>query len=209
MNNSTKKTFKIHFIPILIIGFLTAIDQFTKFVIVSSFELYQSKPVIKDIFSFTYIQNTGTAWGVLKGRRVMFIILAILILIMCFYVFNNIAKKKRFLPMYIATMLLAAGGIGNMIDRIKLGYVIDFLSFDLINFPVFNVADMYVVCGMVLVVVLVLFIYSDEELDLILGLDSNNKKKNSKKYKNNVESVAKEDSDADSICDIDTKNNKN
>lgn len=169
--------FKIHLLPVIIIGLLTALDQFTKFIVTSSFELYESKPVIKGVFSFTYIQNTGTAWGILKGRRVMFVVLAILILILCFYVYNNIAGNKRYTPVRIAIMFLASGGIGNMIDRINLGYVIDFLSFDLINFPVFNVADMYVVCSMILLLVLILFIYKDEDIDFILGMDKKKKEK--------------------------------
>lgn len=182
MSNKSSENFKlkIHFFPVLIIGLLTALDQFTKFIVTSSFELYESKPVIKDVFSFTYIQNTGTAWGILEGRTVMFLILATLILIMCFYVYNNIEGNKRYTPVRIAIMFLAAGGIGNMIDRIKLGYVIDFLSFDLIDFPVFNVADMYVVCSMILLLILILFIYKDEDIDFILGTKKEKKEKKEK-----------------------------
>lgn len=69
----------------------------------------------------------------------------------------------------VCLIFIISGGIGNMIDRVKLGYVIDFLSFDLIDFPVFNVADIYVTVFTILLFVLILFKYSDEEFDIMLG----------------------------------------
>jgi len=156
---------KIYFIPIIAISLLIALDQLTKFIISSKFELYESKPIIKGVFSITYVQNKGIAWGMLEGKRVLFLISTITILILLFALYINIANKSKFILMRIGLVVLIAGAIGNMIDRIKLGYVIDFLDFTLIDFPVFNLADIYVVLSMIYIIILLFFKYSNEEFD--------------------------------------------
>ncbi len=170
MNTSTKPKIKIHIIPILIIGLLTAFDQLTKFIITSSFELYESKPVIKNFLSFTYIQNRGMAWGMLQGKRIIFVILTIIILLLCFAIYANIAEKTKYRILRANMIILIAGALGNMLDRIKLGYVIDFFEVKFIEFPVFNVADIYVVVSMIMIFILIMFKYSNEEFDEILGI---------------------------------------
>ncbi len=174
MNNNKKKhnnfKAKIFMMPIILIALLTALDQFTKFVITSSMELYESKPVIKDVFAITYIQNRGVAWGMFQGGIPVFVVMTVVVLLVCFYLLHKIENKRKFLPVRYTVILLVAGAIGNMIDRIKLGYVVDFLSFELINFPVFNVADIYVVVSMIIMFILLLFVYSNEDLDEMLGI---------------------------------------
>lgn len=170
MNTSTKPKIKIHIKPILIIGLLTAFDQLTKFIITSSFELYESKPAIKNFLSFTYIQNRGMAWGMLQGKRVIFVALTIVILLLCFAIYSNIADKSKYRILRANMIILIAGALGNMLDRIKLGYVIDFFEVKFIEFPVFNVADIYVVVSMIMIFILIMFKYSNEEFDEILGI---------------------------------------
>lgn len=166
MNKSdSKKTIRIFIIPILIVAILTAIDQLTKAIVAGSFTLYESRDIIKNVFSFTYVQNKGTAWGMLSGKKILFLIITTIVLILCFYVYYNIADNNKFRLMRVCILILIAGAIGNMIDRIKLGYVIDFFSFDLIDFPVFNFADIYIVCSMILIFILVLFKYKDEDIE--------------------------------------------
>lgn len=160
---------KIYFIPIIIIGILVALDQLTKSIITGNFALYESKPVINNVFSFTYIQNTGIAWGMFKGKINILLIITALIIILCSYMYYNISDEKGYIAAKICLIFIISGGIGNMIDRIKLGYVIDFLSFDLINFPVFNVADIYVTVFTILLFILILFKYSDEDFEKMLG----------------------------------------
>lgn len=161
------KKFKLYLFPIFIIGLLTAIDQFTKFLITKNFKLYDSKPVIKDVFSITYIRNKGVAWGLFQGKRAVFLIITLIVLIFCFYIYAKLPEGKRYLPLRICIITLVSGALGNMIDRIKLGYVIDFFDFELINFPVFNVADIYVTLTMIALVILIFFVYTDEELEVI------------------------------------------
>lgn len=168
MNES--KRVKIYILPILFIGLLTGIDQLTKFMIVSKYELFESTDLIKGVFSITYIRNSGVAWGMLQGRRVAFLIITFIALMFAFKVYYNVSNEKKYIYIRICLVLLVSGAIGNMIDRVRLGYVVDFLDFNLINFPVFNVADMFVVVGIILLFLLIVFKYSNEEFDEILRI---------------------------------------
>lgn len=175
---NTNKPIKIYILPILLIGILVAMDQLTKQMICGSFALYETKPLIKNVFHLTYIQNTGIAWGMFQDGRTVFLILTIIVLLVCACFYAKIPTSKRFLPMRGCLIFLVAGAIGNMIDRINLHYVVDFFDFRLINFPVFNVADIYVTCSMILLILLCLFYYNEDEIDEILSFSSS-KQKNS------------------------------
>ncbi len=164
-----EKKLKIMILPIIIIALLTSIDQFTKFIIKSKFSLYESKEVIKNIFAITYIQNKGAAWGVMQGRRIFFLILTFFVLIGCFYILYNIVDNRKYIMSTICITALISGALGNMIDRFKYGYVVDFFDFKLIDFPVFNVADIYVTLSMFAILFLMIFIYKEEDFDEILG----------------------------------------
>ena len=141
---NTKNKIKIYIIPILCIGLLVAFDQITKFIVRTSFALYESHPLIKNVFHLTYIQNTGIAWGMFKNGRIIFLILTVLVLLVCAGIYAKIPENRRFTPIRVCLVFLVSGAIGNMIDRISLHYVVDFFDFRLINFPIFNVADIYV-----------------------------------------------------------------
>lgn len=170
MKQNSKFKIKIFILPIIIIGLLTALDQLTKFIITSKFSLYETKPVIKDVFAITYIQNTGVAWGMFKGKRIIFLILTFIALLFAFRIYYNVYNKKKYIPIRICLILLISGALGNMLDRIRLGYVVDFFSFELINFPVFNVADIMDVISIFLLFILLMFKYSNEEFDEIMKL---------------------------------------
>lgn len=170
MKRSSTFKIKIFILPIIIIGLLTAFDQLTKFIITSRFSLYETKPVIPDIFSITYIRNTGVAWGLFKGKRILFLILTFIALLFAFRIYYNVYNKRKYIPIRICLILLISGALGNMLDRIRLGYVVDFFSFELIDFPVFNVADIMVVVSFFLLFFLLIFKYSNEEFDEIMRL---------------------------------------
>lgn len=165
MNN---KKFKIYIIPIIAIALLTAFDQLTKFMVVSKFELYESIPVIQNVFNFTYIQNKGVAWGMFQGKRVIFLIITFFVLVNLFFIYNNISDNPKYKFLRVLLVVLTSGAIGNMIDRIKQGYVVDFLDFELINFPVFNVADIYVTVSMAFLLFLVIFKFKNDDFEEII-----------------------------------------
>ena len=160
----TTKT-KLYIIPVFAIALLTAIDQLSKFIISSGYEIGQSKTVIDGVFNITYVQNEGMAWGAFKGGRIIFIIVTVLVLIFAFYVYTRIAEEKGFLFFRILLIFFISGSVGNLIDRASKGYVVDFFHFCLINFPVFNVADVYLTVSLILMAVTVIFFFDDEKFD--------------------------------------------
>ncbi len=125
---------------------------------------------------FSYLENTGSAWGMMEGARIFFLVLTVVVLAFIFYVIYKMPDAKKYIPLKVMLILLGAGAIGNFIDRLFLGYVRDFIYFKLINFPVFNVADCYVTISMVLFAILILFVYKENDYTFIKG----NKKDDSK-----------------------------
>lgn len=124
--------------------------------------------LIPGILKLHYLQNTGAAFSILEGQQSFFLLLTPL-LILCIVVFAlTTPPSKKFLPLHITYFFLISGAIGNFIDRVVQGYVTDFIYFYLIDFPVFNVADIYVTISMIALILLVLFAYRDEELEEIL-----------------------------------------
>lgn len=142
-------------LTILIIFF----DQFSKNAAIKYLKNQRPIIIIENLFQLNYVENRGAAFGILQGKRVLFLIITILvILIVTFYLikyYNQINFITR-----ISLAMLIGGAIGNLIDRIRLGYVVDFISINLINkydFPVFNIADICLVVSTILIAYLVLF----------------------------------------------------
>lgn len=138
---------------IFLIITLIIIDQFTKYLAFKHLSTINTYPIIKDIFHLTYVENRGAAFGILQNKRFFFIIITTIVLAGIIYIMyrNN---NLKFLTK-ISLALVVAGAIGNLIDRIRLHYVIDFFDFRI--WPVFNVADVNVVIGGVLLCIMVLF----------------------------------------------------
>ena len=143
---------------------LTLLDQWTKSLAVR--HLMNQKPVvlIPDVFQLYYSENRGAAFGMLQGGQTFFMVVTLAVLGAVAYSLWRIPLKKRFAPLAFCLLRLASGAAGNMIDRALQGYVVDFLYFSLINFPIFNVADCYVTTGAFLLVFLLFFYYKEEEL---------------------------------------------
>lgn len=142
---------------------LILLDQWTKILAVSKLSA-KEYVLIPGVFEFRYINNPGAAWGILSGQRLIFIVLTIIICSIIVFFYVKTPKEKKYLPLLVTMILLFSGAIGNFIDRVKLGEVRDFLYFSLIDFPIFNVADCYVVVAAILLCVLVLFVYKEEDL---------------------------------------------
>ncbi len=149
------------FIPFIIIG-IVLLDQWTKKIIVKNFSLYDSMPVIDGFFNITYVLNPGAAFGFLakmseQYRVFFFVVVTIIAIFLVIYLL--IKEKQHILRRYSYTLILA-GAIGNLIDRITIGKVVDFLDFYISKYhwPAFNVADISISCGVGLLV-----------LDMVLG----------------------------------------
>ena len=141
---------------------LTLLDQITKVTAVN--KLSQNPYVLIDgVFEFHYIQNYGSAWGMLSGKTVLLIVVTLIVMALIAYAFIRTPKNKKYFLLSVCEIVLLAGALGNFIDRITLGYVRDFLYFSLIDFPIFNVADCYVVVSAIIACILVIFVYKDED----------------------------------------------
>lgn len=146
---------------------LVVLDQYTKYLAV--IHLKDNKPfiIINGILELNYLENTGAAFGVLENQKAFFIFVAVVVLSVIGYVLLKTPDHKKYGILHISLSLIAAGAIGNMIDRIRLNYVVDFIYFSLINFPIFNVADMYVTVSTAVLMILLLFVYKESDLNFI------------------------------------------
>lgn len=135
-----------------IIAASVVIDQIFKLLVVNTLEIGQSVPLIDGVFHFTYVQNFGAAFSILQNRQILLIVVTGAVMaVMAVVLFKNAKKLSKIVNLSLA--LVVGGGIGNLLDRIRLGYVVDYLDFQLINFPVFNFADCCVVIGALLLIV--------------------------------------------------------
>jgi len=156
---------KTAFLFLVLSAVLIGLDQWTKFLAVSYLEGKPSWPLIPGVFEFSYTVNYGAAFGILQNRQLLFYITTPLILAAVFFLYLHVPADKRYLPLKWVGVLLCSGAAGNLIDRAVRGYVVDFLYFKLIDFPVFNVADCYVTVATALLFVLILFVYKEDELE--------------------------------------------
>jgi len=145
---------------------LLAADQLTK-IAALNIKGTEGIPVIKGVFRLLYLENHGAAFGVLQNQRFLLLSVTAIILAVVIFVYIKIPLASRYIPFAAVLVLLAAGATGNMADRIIHGYVVDFLYFELIDFPVFNIADCYVVISAAAAMFLIMFYYKDEDLDIV------------------------------------------
>lgn len=146
----------------LLAALLIIIDQITKWNIVQNFELYQEKVIVPGFFSLFYIQNEGAAWGIFQGKMVFFYLVTLIVVGYLVYMFQQEKNKTKLVGISFA--LILSGAIGNFIDRLLNGYVVDMFRLDFINFPIFNVADVCLTVGVVMMLIHVLFFEKEEKL---------------------------------------------
>lgn len=147
---------------------LVLVDQLTKIIATRALKGQPAIPIIKNVFELDYVENPGAAFGVLQGKF-FFFFLSFLVVLVLFILFNErVPLTRRFRPLRLCVLFIISGAMGNMIDRFVLKYVVDFFYFKLINFPVFNVADIYVTTATITLILLVLFYYKEEDIDQLL-----------------------------------------
>ena len=148
----------MHFLTFsLFAAAIVAADQFTKYLTVANIPLYADVPFIPGLLQLTYVQNTGAAFSSFEGQQWLFaLIFALFTGMIIWEFFKNTMKFKAFEWWCIAAIY--GGGLGNMIDRVRMGYVVDMIETTFIEFPVFNVADCFITCGCILMMAhLILF----------------------------------------------------
>ena len=135
-----------YFLMLASIAGITALDQWTKALTLARIPLYGHVPVIDGLFHLTYVQNTGAAFSSFERMQWLFALIFAAFTVWLFWEFSG--KRLPFKSVDRALIVaIYAGGLGNMIDRLRLGFVVDMIEVDFINFPVFNVADCFITCG--------------------------------------------------------------
>ncbi|EOJ31996.1 lipoprotein signal peptidase [Enterococcus faecalis EnGen0293] len=136
----------------LISALLVGLDQWSKYLTVQNISLGETKEFIPGFLSLTNLRNTGAAWSLLEGKMIFFYVITVIVSVVIIYLLIKNYKKSIWYSVGLSFVL--AGAIGNFIDRVRLGYVVDMLQTDFMNFPIFNVADSTLVVG-----VICIFIY--------------------------------------------------
>ncbi|MFT3951371.1 MAG: signal peptidase II [Oscillospiraceae bacterium] len=155
------------FVSIALIGILVGVDFFTKRLVLDNIPQGDVKSFLHigshDIISLTHIRNSGAAWSILEGKTLLLTALPIVVIgaALVYMCMGKLNRKAE----YIAVSMVAAGGIGNLIDRIRYHEVVDFIRTDFIDFPIFNVADICVVCGTILLSILLIFFDGTKKAD--------------------------------------------
>ncbi len=212
MEKVSKKRITVNMVIQVIMFFiLLAADRFTKYIAVRDLKDQPAVPVIKDIIEFRYLENHGAAFGVFQNKQVFFYIITAIVLILVLIVWIVLNKKLRKyvdkgfenpaafrMKTYTGNIFLGylfsalwAGAVGNLIDRIDTKYVVDFIYFKVIDFPIFNFADICVTITAVLFIIYFIFVYKeDPEFSLF---KSNKKKKAAEWEVTTIESKKKDD----------------
>ncbi len=147
-------------IYVIIIAILVAIDQMSKVWALTSLKEIGSIPIIENVFHLTYVENRGAAFGMLQNNQTIFIIVALVASIYGLYYLNT---KKVHIIGKSGMILVIAGAIGNLIDRVRLGFVVDYFDFRIVWEYVFNLADVFVVVGTILICIYIMFYEDNKE----------------------------------------------
>lgn len=159
----------VYVIGIIAVVLGVALDQYTKYLATAHL---QESPItlIEGVFQLRYLENRGAAFGLLQNQQAFFLIVSAITLILLTIIYIRLPHDKRYIPLRICMISIVAGAIGNMIDRARLQYVIDFFYFELIDFPIFNVADIFASVATFGLIFLFLFYYKEKDFDLIFQL---------------------------------------
>lgn len=171
MKNNAKK----FLVPLISILVLVLFDQYTKHLAVIKLKGNNDFVLIKDVLSLHYLENKGAAFGILNNKIYFFIILSIIMFVCLTFVYYKIPNIKKFNFLKAIIIFIFSGAAGNFIDRVINGYVIDFVYFELINFPVFNVADIYITVSGFFLIILFLFYYNDDDFDTVFSFKRKDK----------------------------------
>lgn len=159
---------------LILAGIVIFIDQLSKFYIQNNLKIGESIPIIKGILHITYIENPYTSFGLFKYQTIFFVIACVISIVLVILIYKKIIFKNNTF-MFIPLSFILGGAIGNLIDRIRVeGRVIDFIDFRI--WPIFNFADMSIVCGMSIILLYVLFFAPTSTNDTSLNQEKNGEK---------------------------------
>lgn len=146
---------------------LVITDQLTKHLAVVRLKNQAAYNLINGILEFNYLENRGAAFGVLQNQKYFFVFVALIFIGVIVFVLIKVPAQKKFYSLNILLVMIAAGAVGNMIDRVRYDYVVDFIYLVCIQFPIFNVADIYVTTATVILVFQILFVYKTNDFNFL------------------------------------------
>ncbi len=167
MNKSSKNKGFILLFDAILAAILIAVDQFTKHLAIIHLKDQSSFVLIEGVLELQYLENRGSAFGMLQNQKFFILFVGMIFLAVLLFFLWKLPAKKKYGFLHILITMIIAGGIGNMIDRLRFDYVVDFISFILINYPIFNGADIYIVVGTICLFILLLFVYKESDLDFL------------------------------------------
>ncbi len=146
---------------------LVITDQLTKHLAVVRLKNQAAYNLINGILEFNYLENRGAAFGVLQNQKYFFVFVALIFIGVIVFVLIKVPTQKKYYSLNILLVMIAAGAVGNMIDRVRYDYVVDFIYLVCIQFPIFNVADIYVTTATMILVFQILFVYKTNDFNFL------------------------------------------
>lgn len=162
----TNKKF-LYIFDVILFVLLIVIDRVTKYFAFIKLNGRPSFPVINGVLEFRYLENTGAAFGLLKNQISFFIFVTIIVLVTMAYIIVKLPSKSKNIAANICLVFIAGGASGNMLDRILYKHVIDFIYIISLKFPIFNVADIFVTISTILLVIILIFLYKEDDLNFL------------------------------------------
>ena len=150
-------------IPLIAAVLLVAVDQITKYIALTQLKPIGSVTFIDGFMDFTFVENRGAAFGIFSGKTWLLLVISIIICAVLVWAMTKMPKTKEYRTLRVTFVLILSGAVGNIIDRALRGYVVDFFEFTFIKWPVFNMADIYVVVGTIVMAVIIMFFMKDEK----------------------------------------------
>lgn len=167
MNQKNSLNIKLLIMEIVFTIVFVALDQLTKYLAIIELKGKNPFVLINHVLEFQYLENRGAAFGMLPDQKIFFVIIAIIILFVILFVLIKAPDTKHYHLFRFLLVLIASGAIGNMIDRLVRNYVVDFIYFSLIDFPIFNVADIYVTVATTILIIALLFYYKENDFSFL------------------------------------------
>lgn len=152
----------------LILGILLVwFDQFTKSLAIRHLKGKEPYSLIDGVLELQYLENRGAAFGMLQNQKIFILFVGIIFMLVLLFFLLKMPVNAKFAVVHVLMICIISGGLGNMLDRLRLDYVVDFISFVLINYPIFNVADIYVVCATIGLFIMFLFVLKEKDLEFL------------------------------------------
>ena len=165
-NKKTKRSRLLVF-DFLIMAVLLAFDQFTKYLAIDKLKGRPALVLIDGVLELQYLENRGSAFGMLQNQKIFILFVGIVFMAVILFFLFKLPENRKYNKVHILLSVIIAGGIGNMIDRFRFDYVVDFISFVAIHYPIFNVADIYIVVATIILFMLFVFVFKEQDLEFL------------------------------------------